>query len=165
MNLRLFSQTLQFELSSPLTIRHKKVFTGKHLYRSLHLINLLAFKHATLLKRDSNTGDLRWLRKEHLFWRTPFLKCLNYLEHQSCCSCKWIWELILPWIIFLTRDLVQGSLGFVLADLSTGNPDLWIQMLLAGIYLSKVNNGSTRVIYVLSFWCLLSHFRSTIWNE
>ena len=32
------------------------IFTGKHLYWSLFLIKFPAFKSATLLKRDSNTG-------------------------------------------------------------------------------------------------------------
>ena len=32
-------------------------FTGKHLCWSLFLIKLQLFKSATLLKRDSNTGD------------------------------------------------------------------------------------------------------------
>ena len=34
------------------------IFTGKNLCWSLFLIKLQAFMHATLLKRDSNTGVL-----------------------------------------------------------------------------------------------------------
>ena len=35
-------------------------FTGKHLSWSLFLIKLQAFKSATLLKTDSNTGVVLW---------------------------------------------------------------------------------------------------------
>ena len=122
MNLRLFSQTLQFELSSPLTIRHKKVFTGKHLYRSLHLINLLAFKHATLLKRDSNTGDLRWLRKEHLFWRTPFLKCLNYLEIRAVARANEFESLSCPELYFWQETWCRGAWASFLLTWVLGTP-------------------------------------------
>ena len=37
-------------------LKYFAIFTRKHLYRSLFLIKLQAFKPATLLKRDSNTG-------------------------------------------------------------------------------------------------------------
>ena len=37
-------------------LKNFAIFTRKHSYRSLLLIKLQAFKPATLLKRDSNTG-------------------------------------------------------------------------------------------------------------
>ena len=50
------------------------IFIGKHLFWSLFLIKLQAFKPATLIKRNSNTGVFLWIfqtLKEQLFWRTP----------------------------------------------------------------------------------------------
>ena len=42
-------------------LKHFAIFTGKHPSWTLLLINLLAFKLATLLKRDSNTGcKIQW---------------------------------------------------------------------------------------------------------
>ena len=37
------------------------IFTGKHLCWSLFTIKLLAFRQATILKRDSNTGVFLWI--------------------------------------------------------------------------------------------------------
>ena len=37
------------------------IFSGKHLCWSLFLIKLKVFRPATLLKRDSNTGDFLWI--------------------------------------------------------------------------------------------------------
>ena len=50
------------------------MLTGKHLYWSLFLIKLQAWKHAPLLKRDSNTGVFLWILQnleEQLFYRLP----------------------------------------------------------------------------------------------
>ena len=47
-------------------------FTGKHLWWSLFLIKLPAFRPGTLLKRDSNTGVFQWNLQR--FLRTPALK-------------------------------------------------------------------------------------------
>ena len=55
-------------------LRNFAIFTGKHLHLSNFLIKLQAFKPATLLKRDSNTGVfllILWNFKEHFFRRTP----------------------------------------------------------------------------------------------
>ena len=47
-------------------------FTGKHLCWSLFVIKLQAIRPTTLLKRDSNTGDILWdLQK---FLEYPLLK-------------------------------------------------------------------------------------------
>ena len=45
-------------------------FTGKHLYRSLFLIKLQAWRPATLLKCDSNTGVFLWNLRN--FYNTSF---------------------------------------------------------------------------------------------
>ena len=58
-------------------------FTGKHLCWSLFFTKFQAFRHATLLKRDSYTGVFLWnLRnsKEHLFRRT-FERLLLYIDY------------------------------------------------------------------------------------
>ena len=44
-----------FEISS---IKNFAIFTGKHLFWGLFLIKLQAFRPATFLKRDLNTGVL-----------------------------------------------------------------------------------------------------------
>ena len=44
-------------------LKHFAIFTGKHLYWSLFLIQLQTFRSATLLKRDSNTGVFLWILK------------------------------------------------------------------------------------------------------
>ena len=48
------------------------VFTGKHLFWSLFLIKLLAFRPASLLRRDSHTDVFLWILwnfQKYLFWR------------------------------------------------------------------------------------------------
>ena len=59
------------------------ITTGKHLCWSHFLIQLQAFRPATLLKSDSNTSFFLWiLRKfwEHLFWSTSSNGCFFILK-------------------------------------------------------------------------------------
>ena len=54
-------------------LKNLEIFTGKHLPLSLLLIKLKAFRPATLLKTDSNTGIFLWILQKilvHLLWRT-----------------------------------------------------------------------------------------------
>ena len=49
-------------------------FTGKYLCRNLFLIKLQVWRHATLLRRDFNTGVFLWYLRnflERLYYRTP----------------------------------------------------------------------------------------------
>ena len=60
------------------------IFSGKHLYWSLFLKKLKVFGSATLLNRDSNTGDFLWILQnfwEHLFWRTS-KRCSDIKRNQ-----------------------------------------------------------------------------------
>ena len=50
-------------------------FTGKHLRWSLFLIKLKAFKPATLLKRDSNTGVFPWILRNNTCIEKHLRKC------------------------------------------------------------------------------------------
>ena len=71
-------------------------FTGKHLCWSLLFTKLLAFRAATLLKKDPYTGVCLWnLRnsEEHLFWRTSERQLL------------WIDSFIIYW--FLQSSIVH----------------------------------------------------------
>ena len=56
-------------------------FTGKHLSRSLFLIKLQAWRPATLLKRDSDTGVFLWNLRN--FYNTFFYRTL-------LCGCFWV---------------------------------------------------------------------------
>ena len=54
-------------------LKNFAIFTGKSLCLSLYLIKLQAFRSATLLKRDFNTGVFLWILRnlqKHLLWRT-----------------------------------------------------------------------------------------------
>ena len=54
-------------------------FTGKHLCWSLFLINLQAFRSATLLNKDSNTGVILWNLQnisKLFFSQNTILQCL-----------------------------------------------------------------------------------------
>ena len=54
-------------------------FTGKHLCWSLFLINLQAFRSATLLKKDFNTSVILWNLQnisELFFSQNTFIQCL-----------------------------------------------------------------------------------------
>ena len=42
-------------------LKSSAIFSGKHLCWSLFLIKLKVFRSATLLKRDSNTGNFLWI--------------------------------------------------------------------------------------------------------
>ena len=60
-----------FELSR---IKNFAIFTGKHLCSGLFLIKLQAFRPATFLKRDSNTGvscGYCEIFKNSFFYRKP----------------------------------------------------------------------------------------------
>ena len=61
-------------------------FQWKNLYWSFFFTKLQAFRPATLLKRDSYTGNFLWklrnltLTSEHVFWKTSerLLLCIDY---------------------------------------------------------------------------------------
>ena len=54
-------------------LKNFAIFTEKHLCWSLFLRKLLVWRHVTLLKRDSNTGDFAWILQSFwtFFYRTP----------------------------------------------------------------------------------------------
>ena len=77
----------KFQKQSPKLIYKKAVvlstfsiITGTHLYWSLFLLKLWAFRSATLLKRDSNAGVFLWISRnfsKHLFWITSANDCFQ----------------------------------------------------------------------------------------
>ena len=71
-------------------LKNFAIFIRKHLCWSCFLIKLQASRHATLLKRDSNTGVYLWILQT---LRTPISK--NIWERQLlivviCCIENWI---------------------------------------------------------------------------
>ena len=74
-------------------LKNLENFTGKHVCWSLFSIKLRAFRPATSLKRDSNTGVfLRILRNvlKNLFWRTSANDCI----------CISIWFYFIVWFLW-----------------------------------------------------------------
>ena len=71
---RYFRSSHQFSVK--VVLKNLANFIVKTLCRSLFLINLQAWRHATLSKRDPNTGSMRFPKfSEHLFWRTFANNC------------------------------------------------------------------------------------------
>ena len=71
---RYFRSSHQFSVK--VVLKNLANFIVKTLCRSLFLINLQAWRHATLSKRDPNTGSMKFPKfSEHLFWRTFANNC------------------------------------------------------------------------------------------
>ena len=66
------------------------VFTEKHLYRSLFLIKLQAFRAATLLKRDFNKGASLWILQK--------FKNTYFKEHLQTAASVWM---LMNWLLKL----------------------------------------------------------------
>ena len=89
-------------------------FTGKHLCWSLFLINLQAFRSATLLNKDSNTGVILWNLQnisKLFFSQNTILQCL------LLCVLK-IWQKFQSRII--SKHVLAGNNFIAAADVPVG---------------------------------------------
>ena len=99
-------------------LKNSAIFTRKHLCWKLFSIKLQAWKHATLLKGDSNKGVFLWILRhfqEQLFCRTPLVAASTSTSMISCtlqrfCACAeaGVHSLHLLWF-YIIHTAVCGS--------------------------------------------------------